>query len=152
LSSAKFETVLVPASRVRNTLLGASAACTATGALLILGLPLRPVVKLTMLGLWLYRGSCELRNRLRGMSRLDRIRIEPSGRVTADRGTGAREPLVLLSGSVVLTRMAWLRVRFPDGLQYGEMLLGNAGRDEQWRRLQLIWRQGMPAFGGPQGS
>ena len=149
MSSAKFETVLVPATHVRNTLVAVSAGCTAIGALLILGLPLRPALKLVMLVLWLYRGSCELGNRRSGMSRLDRIQIEPSGRATAH-CKGAREPLVLLSGSVVLSRMAWLRVRFPDGLQYGEMFFGNARRDEQWRRLHLIWRQGMPAFGGPQ--
>lgn len=152
MSSARFETVLVPASRVRRAMLAISAGCTASGAFLILDLPLRPELKLVMFCLWLYRGATELRYRLRGMSRLKRIRMDPSGRVTAVCPAGTREPLELLSGSVVLSRVAWLRFRFPDGLQYGEMLFGNARRHEEWRRLQLIWRQGVRAFGGPQGS
>jgi hypothetical protein len=51
-----------------------------------------------------------------------------------------------------MSRVAWLRLEFDDGLRYGELLTGNPRRDEQWRRLQLIWRQPAAAFGGPEGS
>lgn len=78
--------------------------------------------------------------------------MEPSGRVTGVGCGGARQPLELMSGSVVLPRLAWLRVRFPDGLEYGELFFRNGRQDEEWRRLQRVWKHGVQAFGGPGGS
>jgi hypothetical protein len=122
------------------------------GTLLVLGLPLRPELKFVLACLWLVRCLLEMRSRVKALSRIDRIRICPTGSLEAVSGNGKVESLMLLSGSMVLSRVAWLRFRLDDGLQYGELLLGNPRRDEQWRRLQLIWRQRTAAFGGPGGS
>jgi hypothetical protein len=122
------------------------------GTLLVLGLPLRPELKFVLACLWLVRCLLEMRSQVKALSRIDRIRICPTGSLEAVSGNGKVESLMLLSGSMVLSRVAWLRFRLDDGLQYGELLLGNPRRDEQWRRLQLIWRQRTAAFGGPGGS
>lgn len=152
MSSRGFEAVLVPSGRLRKLLLVASAAAGLAGTLLVLGLPVRPDLKALMTCLWLGRCLVEFRSQLRGGSRIDRIRICPSGRLQGLNGNGDIESLTLLSGSVVYSRVAWLRLEFEDGLQCGELLAGNPRRDEQWRRLQLIWRQHAAVFGGPGGS
>jgi hypothetical protein len=122
------------------------------GTLLVLGLPLRPGLKVALAGLWLARCLFELRSQLRGGSRIDRIRICATGALEGLTRHGAVESLTLLSGSMVLSRVAWFRLEFEDGLRYGVFLAGNPRRDEHWRRLQLIWRQRVAAFGGPGGS
>jgi hypothetical protein len=122
------------------------------GTLLVLGLPLRHELKSVLACLWLVRCLLEIRSQVKALSRIDRIRICPTGSLEALSGNGKVEALILLSGSMVLSRVAWLRFRLDDGLQYGELLIGNPRRDEQWRRLQLIWRQRAAAFGGPGGS
>ena len=53
-----------------------------------------------------------------------------------DEAAGAR----LLPGSMVLPGLAWLRLELEDGSASGELLRGNTGEDEAWRRLQVIWR------------
>jgi hypothetical protein len=137
---------------VRKALLAFAGGACLLGTLLVLGLPVRPELKFVLAGLWLVRCLLEIRSQAQAASRIDRIRICPTGSLEALSGNGRVESLTLLSGSVVLSRVAWLRFRFDDGLQYGELLIGNPRRDEQWRRLQLIWRQQAAAFGGPGGS
>lgn len=129
-----------------------SAGATLTGTVLVLGLPLCPELKLLALCLWLSRGVLELRAQKLGTSRIDRIRMYSSGRVEGLRRTRAERPLTVLAGSVLLRRAGWLRLRHDDGLEHGELLFGNPRRDQQWRRLHLIWRQQAAVFGGPEGS
>jgi hypothetical protein len=133
-------------------LLAVSAGAGLLGTLLILGLPLRPGLKVSLVCLWLLRSLFELRSQVRGAARLDRIRISATGSLEGLTTSGAAQSLTLLSGSVLLSRVAWLRLKFDDGLRYGELLVGNPRRDEQWRRLQLIWRQHSAPFGGLGGS
>jgi len=152
LSSRGFEAVLLLPSHLRKVLLAISGTACVLGTLLALGLPLRPELKFAVVGLWLGRCLFELRSQLRGASRIDRIRICSTGALEGLTRHGAVESLTLLSGSMVLSRVAWFRLEFDDGLRYGEVVTGNARRDEHWRRLQLIWRQRGAAFGGPEGS
>lgn len=152
MSSAGFETVLAPATTLRRAVLIFAAGATLLGAVLVAGLPLLPWLKLLVACLWLLLGLFEMASQLRGMSRIDRIRMSSAGSIEGLSRNGMEEPLTLLSGSVVLSRVAWLRLEFGDGLQYGELLAGNSRLDEQWRRLQLIWRQHAAVFGGPQRS
>jgi hypothetical protein len=134
-------------------LLAVSGGAGLSGTLLVLGLPLRSELAFVLVCLWLARCLLEIRLQVRGASRIDRIRICPTGSLEGLSRTGAVESLTVLSGSMVMSRVAWLRLEFGDGLQYGELLTGNPRRDEQWRRLQLIWRQhAAAAFGGPEGS
>ena len=46
----------------------------------------------------------------------------------------------LLSGSLVLPGVAWLRISVGTGPAYGELLTGNPRKNEDWRRLLVIWR------------
>jgi hypothetical protein len=80
------------------------------------------------------------------------IRLDANGNIAGLGPDGRFEALTLLSGSVLMSRVGWLRVRFPDGSRYGELLRGDPARDLEWQRLQLIWRHGRGAFGRQEGS
>lgn len=151
MSSAGFETEIIPGKLIRSGVLSAACAATSTGAILILSLPIVPQLKTLFCLLWLLAGVAELRAFALGMSRLDRIRMRSDGSAVGI-GRGASEhALELLPGSVVLDRIAWLRLRFVDGLRYGELVTGRPCESQQWRRLLVIWRH-QAAFGRTPGS
>lgn len=152
MPSVTFATELVPDERLRRCLLSCAFGATIVGAILILLLPVVPALKWTFLVLWSLAGLQELRSERTGMARLDRILIQADGRVDGYGGNGGAYPLYLLPGSIVLGRVAWLRMRFQDGLCYGELFAGDAAESEQWRRLLVIWRQQASVFGRPRGS
>jgi hypothetical protein len=57
---------------------------------------------------------------------------------------GGLETARLGAGSLVLARMAWLRVEADCGWCCGELVFGNVRRSEDWRRLQVIGRHPAP--------
>ncbi len=123
-----------------------------TGLVLILLLPLAPVVRILLSCAWLGDNIRECRSLLRGAARLQLIKLDAVGNIAAITADGRSEPLILLSGSIVLSLLAWLRVRFADGSCYGELLRGNPARDLEWQRLQLIWRHSRTGLGRQDGS
>lgn len=141
MSSAVYEAELAPDDRIRAGLLAFACSATLAGLLLILLLPVIAPLKAALAVAFLLAGVAEVIAFRRGMSRIYRIRIRSDGSLSAVGPAGAMQPLTLMPGSVVLERLAWLRLRFGDGLRSGELLAGNAAENEQWRRLLVIWRQ-----------
>jgi hypothetical protein len=68
------------------------------------------------------------------------LRIASGGQVERQRRDGTWEPAKLCAGSVVLPRIAWLRVAPRSGPPYAELVRPGSDRSEDWRRLQVIWR------------
>ena len=122
------------------------------GLVLILLLPLAPVLRILLSCAWVGDNIRECRSLVRGAARLRLIKLDAVGNIAGITADGRSEPLILKSGSIVLSRLAWLRVQFPDGSGYGELLRGNPARDHEWQRLQLIWRHSRTAFGRQDGS
>lgn len=56
-----------------------------------------------------------------------------------DRG-GGWQAASLGNNSVVLSRLAWIDLVPADGRRFCGLFLGNSCENEQWRRLQVIWR------------
>ncbi len=123
--------------------------CTAllVGLLLLIGLPLSVPIRVPLCALWMIDGIRELRRQFRGFDRIRAIRLEVGEATIIDR-LGRRSPVQIMSGSVVLPRLAWLRLKCPDGLICCELLRGDPTTCRQWRHLQILWRQGPGAFGG----
>lgn len=141
MSSTKFACDLEVSRRLRRVLVAGAVLASLAGGLLVLSLPAPAALRAALV--LLYSASCglELRDLRRGMVRIDRIRITSAGRIEGSAPDGERVPLELLSGSLVLSRGAWFRLRFPDGTVSGEWLVPACTGSEQWRMLQLIWRQ-----------
>lgn len=151
MSSAAYEAKLVPRRLLRLAVLSLASGATLAGAALILSLPVVHPLKASFCLLWLLAGALELQRFRRGMARIYRISIQSDGSVEAVDGSEAKHRLQLLPGTVVLERVAWLRLRFEDGLRYGELMAGNAAENQHWRRLLVIWRH-RGHFGRPRRS
>ncbi len=98
--------------------------------------------------LWL--GDClwSLGRQWQGTRRVTGLRLKSDGSIALFAG-GRAVSATLASGTVVLQRVAWLRIRGPDGSRYGELLLARHAESEAWQRFQLLWQQANKAFSGP---
>ena len=98
--------------------------------------------------LWL--GDClsSLGRQWRGTRRVTGLRMRSDGSIALFVG-GQSISATLASGTVVLERVAWLRIRGPDGSRYGELLLARHAEAEAWQRFQLLWQLRNKAFSGP---
>ncbi len=90
--------------------------------------------------LWLIFSGRELLIIVRAYQRINRIRIDCSGHVGLRNSSGEWQAARLATGSVVLDRFAWLRIEACDGRRSVELLRGITRKNEEWRRLQVIWR------------
>jgi hypothetical protein len=147
MSSRQFVADLKPDPLLRKILLIAACAAVLVGLVLLMRLPLAVPVRALLVVLWLFTGLRELGRQSRGMQRVKAIRLQEGEATVIDR-QGRQSPVRIMSGSVVLPKLAWLRLRCPDGLIFGELLRGDAALSEQWRHLQILWRQGAGPFGG----
>ena len=68
------------------------------------------------------------------------LRVAPGGQIERQRHDGTWETARLCAGSVVLPRVAWLRIAPGAGPRYAELVRPETDRSENWRRLQVIWR------------
>ena len=94
-----------------------------------------------ILGLaWLFLMARELWRHGLAYSRNGILRISAGGRTEVQVPGGDWRPAELCSGSIVLSRLAWLRVSTADGARYAELLRGLSRESEDWRRFQVIWR------------
>ena len=117
------------------------------GLLLLIRLPVSVPVRLALVVPWIIGSIRGLSRQSRGVHRIKAIRLEVGVATVVDRH-GRQAPVRIMSGSIVLPRLAWLRLRLADGLICGELLRGDATVCLQWRHLQILWRQGPGAFGG----
>ena len=117
------------------------------GLVLLMRLPVSVSLRLALSVLWLIGSIWELGRQARGFHRIKTIRLQAGEATFIDR-QGRQAPVQIMSGSIVLPRLAWLRLKLTDGLIYGELLRGDPTSCEQWRHLQILWRQGSGSFGG----
>jgi hypothetical protein len=122
------------------------------GFALILHLPLNGGFRALFAVLWIAHSAREIQIWSLAAVRVARIRFNQMGDVWVTDRNGGVSPVELLSGTLVTRRLAWIRVRFADGRKYGELLCGNAVKDKQWHRFQLIWQQTRQIIGRTERS
>ncbi len=150
-SSGQFGTALTPDATLRQCVLFCGYAAVA-GIPILLAMPLSWLLKVPLALAWLFECRRELLNFRQGTARLHELRLDAAGKVTVIGPDGSIGPATLLSGSMVLQRLAWLRVRFADGRKHGELFRPRSRLDADWHRLQLLWRHRRGAFGRQEGS
>ena len=118
-----------------------------SGAVLCLAglgfVPLLPVpieIKALLAAVWLGLCGCEWHALWRGYARSGGLRIAAGGHVERQCADGTWRPARLCPGSVVLPRLAWLRIETRGMRPYAELVCGDCRKSEDWRRLQVIWR------------
>ncbi len=115
-------------------------------------MPISWILRIVVAVLFIGENFRELRRLCRGAVQLQQLWLDAAGNARALTPDGRFEPLVLLSGSIVLNRLAWLRVRFADGSEHGELFRGDPVTDPEWQRLQLLWRHRRTPIGSQDGS
>jgi hypothetical protein len=110
------------------------------GTGIILTLPIKPAWQLLAAAVWLLQNSHGLLLIAKGYKRCQRIRIAHDGAVSIMTDGRFGSPAMLIAGSVVLHEIAWLRFEAEDGRRFAELIRGQGPQDEDWRRLQVIWR------------
>ena len=152
MSSHEFAAVLVPERTLRNVVTLSAAAAAIVGFILIVHMSLGIVPRAILIALWLFVCWRELCAMADGSRRVARIRLNNLGEIWVADGINDYERVRLLPGSMVLERLAWLRIEFADGHKYAELLAGNAVENRQWHRFQVIWQQSRQFFGSPFGG
>tara|TARA_R110002096_G_scaffold163266_1_gene330664 strand:+ start:12049 stop:12378 length:330 start_codon:yes stop_codon:yes gene_type:complete len=85
-------------------------------------------------------GRYELRRLRRGFRLCREIRLANDGSALLLDEDGQWVAASLRPGSLVLSRLAWLRLRTAHGVLVTELIVANARAGQDWRRLQVIWR------------
>ena len=122
------------------------------GAGLILHMGMPVLVRILLVPGWIGLVAWELVRQGRGAVRVARIRVFADGEMTVCDRQGRNCCVRLLAGTLVLPGLAWLRLEFPDGNKYGELVAPRTGKDKQWHRFMLIWQQIGPVFGRTGGT
>jgi hypothetical protein len=112
----------------------------AVGCVLLLTLPFDMTWCLLLCACWLGSYWLELSGLRRGHSNCLAIRLHAGGAINICDRSRDWVPATLQRGSLVFTRLAWIRARSEDGQMYTELLSGDARASHEWRRLQVIWR------------
>ena len=152
MSSREFWVELKPDTRLRRLLSLSGALAAAAGFVVITHLPLPSIARVAMVALWLAWGVRELLLLADAARQVHRIKLNNLGEVWVIDRRGRASEVRLAPGSVVLRRVAWIRLRLPDGSKYGELLTQRAVQHRQWHRLQLVWCQCRQYFAGTGGS
>ena len=140
MSSNTYSACLYPEPLLRVAVLAAGMAAGLAGVAVVSFLPLNAALRWAAAAGWLAYSLLELWRLARA------YRIVTSLAVAADRSVelglrdGNRLAARLEPGSLILPRLAWLRLETGCGLKYGELLRGNSRKNKDWRRLQVIRR------------
>ena len=112
----------------------------AAGLALILVLAIDVMLRAAGCLVWVLVGRWELRQLEQGFDACKAIRIDSSGDAMILNSEENWVPARLLTGSVLLRRLAWIRLQDQSGRIFLELISGDARQSQDWRRLQVIWR------------
>jgi hypothetical protein len=139
--STSYSAAIAPDPRLRRLVLLSGALLCLAGLGLVPLLPVSATLKTVLAAIWLGLCGHEWHAMWRGYAHHSGgLRITADGHIERQCRDGAWEPARLCTGSMVLPRIAWLRIK-PRGMRpYAELVSGEICKSEDWRRLQVIWR------------
>jgi hypothetical protein len=120
------------------------------GTVLICSLDIPAWLRMLAVSGWLLVSVRELRCQTRAYARISRLRIDSAGALLGTTKDGEPQVLRLQSGSMVLSKVAWLILRFADGSTYGELLRERSSGEAGWRGLKVLSDSRRGDFGGNQ--
>ena len=147
MSSPEFEAKLRPDYGIRRIVLSAGLLAMLVGVVLIMFLNVPILWRLAATAVWMLDCLWGFWALIRGARQVAWLWLDSNGRLDIVDAEGFSRPARLLTGSLVLRNVAWLRVRLPDGRRYAELLIASRVDAGAWHRLQLIWQQCRDAFG-----
>ena len=140
MSSSAFSAEFSADFRLRCAVLLSGATLAALGLLVIKLLPVHFALRVTGAVAWAVSSGIELSRLRRAYARYVGLRVGHDGAMHVQKRGGGWQAARLLPGSLLLRRMAWIRVQSERGEVFAELLRGECRRSANWRRLHVIWR------------
>ena len=125
---------------MRRIVVAAAWVAMSLGLITIVSLPIDGLLRAAGSSIWLIAMGAELILISSAHKQFGRIRVHSDGLVELRDNDGYWQTATIGNGSIVLRRLAWLRLKPASGARYHELLRRNSLQSEQWRRLQVIWR------------
>jgi len=110
------------------------------GNLLIISLPLPTIASLVGMALWSLISVRELRALRCAWAGCVALRITANGDVGVLGPNLEWRSAQLVSGSILLRKAGWIRLKTGSGRVFAELVRAGGQRGRDWRRLQVIWR------------
>ena len=145
MSSNAYSAEIFPDSSLRRLVFTLGAGLGLVGVVLVAALPASVGVRAIALLAWCAVSARELFVLRRAWGDCHAIRITQDGGATVLGSDGEWRAGQLVAGSVLLSRVGWLRVRVGNEPCFGELVRGERRSGNGWRRLHVIWRH----FGDP---
>jgi hypothetical protein len=140
VSSNSYSACLIPDPWLRIVVSTSGRLLIAAGLALILVLAIDVALRVAGCLVWVALGRFELRRLEQGFDACKLIRIDSSAEIAILNGDGNWVPATLLTGSVLLRKLGWMRLKDQRGQSFLELIRGDARQSQDWRRLQVIWR------------
>ncbi len=121
-------------------MLGSGFVLTMLGAAVIAVMPVPIWLRTMILSLWLVWSAAAGARLVRRYREITGYRIYADGTAEIIHADGRRVVAQLAAGTVLLPRLAWLRLRGPGGGRLSELVSGDPRASQQWRRFQVICR------------
>lgn len=140
--SGDFAVDLRPARSTRGAVLWSGWLLLLAGFGLILHLPLPAALRLPLAAAWLVTAGRSIARQARAYRDVRTLRLGRN-RAGVAFGTAGPRRIRVLAGSVLVHRVAWLRLELGPGAVYGELILAADVGAVAWRRLACLWRYGL---------
>lgn len=140
MSSGKYSAEIRPEPTLRRVVLTSGIALAIAGQPLLCMLPLDLAAKMLACAAWGGWSVCEIARVIRSHRWGHGIRLAPGGAVAVLGTHGLWLRARLLPGSIVLRRLAWLRIDVEGKGAVFELVRGDCREGQDWRRLQVIWQ------------
>lgn len=145
MSSNAYSAEIYPDPSLRRLVFGLGAGLGLVGVLLVLTLPVDIGLRVIALLAWCTVTARELFVLRRAWRDCRAMRITPDGGAMVLGRDGEWRAGQLDAGSVLLSRVGWIRLRVGKEPCFGELVCGERRCGRGWRRLHVIWRH----FGDP---
>ena len=140
MSSSSYSASLTPDPWLRILVLSSGRLLIAGGLVLILTLDISATLRGAASLLWIAYGRYQILQVAGGFLSCVAIRVCTGGEFELQNSDQEWVSATLLSGSVVLPKIAWLRMRTANGRHCAELIRGDARKSHDWRHFQVIWR------------
>lgn len=138
--STEYSAEISPDPCLRRVVLASGIVLALAGNLLIVFMPLPIALRVFGVALWSFATLRELVLLRRAWAGCIALRFVANGEVQILGADLEWRPAQLVSGSILLRSMGWLRVKSTAGPVVAELVRADRQQRRDWRHLQVIWR------------
>ena len=140
MSSTAYFAEFKPDPHLRRLVAASGVLLGIAGVLVILLLPTDLWMRLAACVIWVLTSAREHRQLQRGWADCRALRFTANGELMVLGADQTWRAARQETGSVLLRKLGWIRLRDHRGVVFGELLSGDDRASPDWRRLQVIWR------------